>query len=145
MDSINAALASVLQTVQTPGDFFAAGECALHVPLIEVEGIGQIALPLLPAQAAQLIAAAERAPYGRGADTLVDTSVRRTWQISADRVRIRGRHWPSMLDGIVERAAAGLGAGTGVEAELYKLLVYDKGSFSSSIATPRSRRGCSAR
>ena len=92
MDSINDALAAVLQTVQTPGDFFAAGECALHVPLIEVEGIGQIALPLLPAQAAQLIAAAERAPYGRGADTLVDTSVRRTWQISADRVRITRRN-----------------------------------------------------
>jgi hypothetical protein len=129
MDSINAALAAVLQTVQTPGDFFAAGECALHLPLIEVEGIGPIALPLLPAQAAQLVAAAERAPYGRGADTLVDTSVRRTWQIGADRVRIQGRHWPAMLDGIVERAAMGLGAGVGVEAELYKLLVYDEGSF----------------
>jgi predicted 2-oxoglutarate/Fe(II)-dependent dioxygenase YbiX len=129
MDSINDALAAILRTVQTPGDFFAAGECALHVPLIEVEGIGPIALPLLPAQAAQLIAAAERAPYGLGADTLVDTSVRRTWQISADRVRIRGRHWPAMLNGIVERAAMGLGAGAGVEAELYKLLVYDEGSF----------------
>ncbi|MEP7282083.1 MAG: hypothetical protein ABI696_08905 [Rubrivivax sp.] len=115
--------------MQTPGDFFAAGECALHLPLIEVEGIGPIALPLLPAQAAQLIAAAERAPYGRGADTLVDTSVRRSWQISADRVRIWGKHWPAMLDGIVERAAMGLGAGVGVEAELYKLLVYDEGSF----------------
>ena len=34
-----------------------------------------------------------------------------------------------MLDGIVERAAMGLGAGAGVEAELYKLLVYDEGSF----------------
>lgn len=129
MDSINAALSAVLQTVQTPGDFFAAGECALHVPLIEVEGIGPIALPLLPAQAAQLIEAAERAPYGRGADTLVDTSVRRTWQIGVDRVRIKGRHWPAMLGGIVERAAVGLGAGTGIEAELYKLLVYDEGSF----------------
>lgn len=129
MDSINAALAAILQTVQTPGDFFAAGECALHVPLIEVEGIGPIALPLLPAQAAQLIAAAERAPYGRGADTLVDTSVRRTWQIGVDRVCIRGRHWPAMIDGIVERAAMGLGAGAGVEAELYKLLVYDEGGF----------------
>jgi hypothetical protein len=128
-DSINDALAAILRTVQTPGEFFAAGECALHVPLIEVEGIGPIALPLLPAQAAQLIAAAERAPYGRGADTLVDTSVRRTWQIGVDRVRIRGRHWPAMLDGIVERAAMGLGAGAGVEAELYKLLVYDEGSF----------------
>jgi predicted 2-oxoglutarate/Fe(II)-dependent dioxygenase YbiX len=129
MDSINAALAAVLHTVQTPGDFFAAGECALHLPLIEVEGIGPLALPLLPAQAAQLIAAAERAPYGRGADTLVDTSVRRTWQIGADRVRIQGRHWPAMLRGIVARAAMGLGAGVGVDAELYKLLVYDEGSF----------------
>lgn len=129
MDSINDALVAILRTVQTPGDFFAAGECALHVPLIEVEGICPIALPLLPAQAAQLIAAAERAPYGRGADTLVDTSVRRTWQIGVDRVRIKGRHWPAMLGGIVERAAVGLGAGTGIEAELYKLLVYDEGSF----------------
>lgn len=34
-----------------------------------------------------------------------------------------------MLDGIVERAAMGLGAGVGVAAELYKLLVYDEGSF----------------
>ncbi|MBS0445776.1 MAG: hypothetical protein JSR59_07490 [Proteobacteria bacterium] len=83
MDSINDGLASVLQTVGTPGDFFAAGHCALHVPLIEVDGVGPIALPLLPAQAAQLIAAAERAPYGRGGETLVDTAVRRTWQIGA--------------------------------------------------------------
>ncbi|MCK6431915.1 MAG: 2OG-Fe(II) oxygenase [Burkholderiaceae bacterium] len=129
MDSINAALAAVLQTVQTPGDFFAAGECALHLPLVEVDSVGPIALPVLPAQAAQLIAVAERAPYGRGEDTLVDTAVRRTWQIGADRVHIKGRHWNAMLEGVVERASTGLGAGAGVEAELYKLLVYDEGSF----------------
>ena len=129
MDSINAALAAVLQTLQTPGDFFAAGECALHVPLIEVDSVGPIALPVLPAQAAQLIAVAERAPYGRGADTLVDNAVRRTWQIGADRVHIKGRHWNAMLEGVVEMASTGLGAGAGVEAELHKLLVYDEGSF----------------
>ena len=129
MDSINDALAAVLQTVRTPGDFYAAGHCALHVPLIEVEGAGPIALPLLPAQAAQLIGVAERAPYGRGGETLVDTAVRRTWQFGADRVSIAGKHWTAMLDSVVERAATGLGAGAGVVAELYKLLVYDEGSF----------------
>ena len=129
MESINNALADLLQTVQTPGDFYAAGSCSMHLPLIEVDGLGPIALPLLPAQAAQLIAAAERAPYGRGGETLVDTAVRRTWQIGADRVRIAGKHWPEMLAGIVERAATGLGAGTGVVPELYKLLIYDEGSF----------------
>jgi hypothetical protein len=65
-DSINAALAAVVQTVHRPGDFLAAGECALHLPLIEAEGIGPLALPLLPAQAAQLIATAERALWPRG-------------------------------------------------------------------------------
>jgi len=129
MDSINDALAAVLQTVRTPGDFYAAGQCALHVPLIEVEGAGPIALPLLPPQAAQLIGVAERAPYGRGGETLVDTAVRNTWQIGADRVRITGKHWTAMMDSVVERAAAGLGAGAGVVAELYKLLVYDEGNF----------------
>ena len=129
MDSINNALATALQTVRTPGDFYATGHCALHVPLIEVAGAGPIALPLLPAQAAQLIAVAERAPYGRGGDTLVDTAVRRTWQIGADHVRIAGKHWTAMMDSVVESAAAGLGAGAGVVAELYKLLVYDEGSF----------------
>jgi predicted 2-oxoglutarate/Fe(II)-dependent dioxygenase YbiX len=129
MESINDALAAVLQGVRTPGDFFATGHCAMHVPLIEVDGAGPIALPLLPAQAAQIIAVAERAPYGRGGDTLVDTSVRRTWQIGADRVRIAGKHWAAMMDSVVERAAVGLGAGAGVVAELYKLLIYDEGSY----------------
>ncbi len=129
MDSINDALAAILQDVRTPGDFYAVGHCALHVPLIEVDGAGPIALPLLPAQAAQLIAVAERAPYGRGGETLVDTAVRSSWQIGADRVRIAGRHWTAMLDSVVERAATGLGAGGDVAAELYKLLVYDEGGF----------------
>jgi predicted 2-oxoglutarate/Fe(II)-dependent dioxygenase YbiX len=129
MDSINDALADVLRTVQTQGEFCAAGSCPMHLPLIEVDGVGPIALPLLPTQAAQLIATAECAPYGRGGETLVDTAVRRTWQIGADRVRIAGKHWPEMLAGVVERAANGLGAGAGVVPELYKLLVYDEGSF----------------
>lgn len=129
MESINNALADLLQTVQTPGEFYAAGNCPMHLPLIEVDGVGPIALPLLPAQAAQLIATAERAPYGRSGETLVDTAVRRTWQIGADRVRITGRHWPEMLASIVERAGTGLGAGAGVASELYKMLIYDEGSF----------------
>ena len=129
MDSINDALAKVLRTVQTPGDFCAAGNCTLHVPLIEVDGVGPIALPLLSTQAAQLIAVAERAPYGRGGETLLDTAVRRTWQIGADSVRIAGKQWPAMLAGVVDRAATGLGASGAVVAELYKLLVYDEGSF----------------
>ncbi len=127
--TITQKLADILSDVDRPGDFFASGRAEFLAPRIEVEGVGAIALPLLLAQAKQLIKAATRAPYGRGADTVVDTKVRRTWQIEASHVSIGGKHWVDTLDGIVKRAAEGLGVAGPVTAELYKLLVYDKGSF----------------
>lgn len=129
MPTVAEGLAEVLSTVRRPGDFYACGRVEILAPRIEVDGVGPIALPLLPAQAGQLIAAAERAPYGRGTDTLVDTAVRRSWQIGSDRVRIAGKHWPRTLAEIVSSAAEGLGVGELVDAELYKLLIYDEGSF----------------
>lgn len=127
--SITQKLAEVLGDVDRPGDFFVSGRAEFLAPRIEVEGVGPIALPLLPAQAKKLIKAATRAPYGRGADTVVDTKVRRTWQIEASGVSIGGKHWADTLDGIVKRAVEGLGVAGPVTAEPYKLLVYDKGSF----------------
>ena len=122
-------LADILETVDRPGDFYAHGTHAFFLPRIEVDGVGPISLPLLPAQAEQLIAVAEQAPYGRGAETLVDTAVRRTWQIAADRIRLCGRQWEHDLGEIVRRTAVGLGVLEPVNAELYKMLVYDAGSF----------------
>ena len=129
MPGICEELAELLSTVQRPGDFFASGRLELLAPRLTVDGVGQIALPLLPVQAEQLIALAERAPYGRGAATIVDTNVRRTWQIGSDRVRIDGKRWRATLDRVVALAATGLGVDEPVSAELYKLLIYDKGSF----------------
>lgn len=122
-------LAAILRTVDQPGNFFCHGRADFPAPRIEVDGVGPVALPLLPAQARQLIKAATRAPYGRGSETVIDTTVRRTWQIDGVRVAIGGKHWPTTLAGIVARAAEGLGVTGPVTAELYKLLVYDKGSF----------------
>jgi 2OG-Fe(II) oxygenase superfamily len=129
MTSITAELAALLGTVLRPGDFYTSGTFELRAPRLEVEGVGAISLPLLAVQAKQLVAVAERAPYGRGAETVVDTEVRRTWQIGADRVRIAGKHWTGSLDAILARVGEGLGVSEPIEAELYKLLVYDQGSF----------------
>jgi hypothetical protein len=111
----------------------------MAVPRLDVEGVGPIALPLLPVQAEQLIAAAERAPYGRGEETLTDPEVRRTWQIAPDRVRLGGRHWPRTFDTIVARVAEGLGVTHKFEAQLYKLLIYDQGGF--FVPSSRHRKG----
>ena len=93
-------LVEILTTVVRPGDFFFSARTDFPMPRIEVDGVGPIALPLLAAQAKQLIKAATRAPYGRGSETLVDTKVRRTWQIDGVRVTIGGKHWPKTLAGI---------------------------------------------
>jgi predicted 2-oxoglutarate/Fe(II)-dependent dioxygenase YbiX len=132
MPSIAAELAQLLNGVRRAGDFYTFGTCEIFAPSLEVRGVGPIALPLLPVQAEQLVAVAERAPYGRGEQTLVDTNVRRTWQINSDRVQIHGRAWARTLETIVTRVAEGLGVNGPVAAELYKLLVYDEGGFFAS-------------
>ncbi len=123
------AFAAALASVQRPGGFHVAGSFDIHPPRLEVAGVGPIALPLLPAQAEALVAGAEPAPYGRGSDTLVDTSVRRTWQVDAAKVKLTGRKWAEDLASVVERVRVGLAVAGAIEAQLYKLLIYDTGSF----------------
>jgi predicted 2-oxoglutarate/Fe(II)-dependent dioxygenase YbiX len=129
MPALPEGLARALSKAQSPGDFYATGRLDMHPFRLEVDGVGQIALPLLPVQAEQLIAVAEQAPYGRGGETLVDTDVRRTWQADAARVHIGGKRWEEDLGQIVQQTTNGLGVAGRVEAELYKLLIYDAGSF----------------
>ncbi len=127
--SVTDQFANILRDVDRPGDFHVSGRVALPTPRIDVMGVGPLALPVLPTQAEALIKVATRAPYGRGTETIVDTSVRRTWQIEASQVKISGKHWADTLTDIVSRSAQGLGVSEPVTAELYKLLIYEKGSF----------------
>ena len=118
-----------LTSINRAGDYFATGTVTLLAPSMSVAGVGPIALPILPAQGQQLVAVAELAPYGKGPDTLRDASVRNCWQIEPARVRIGGRHWPQTLQAILDQAMAGLGVTGTVEAEFYKMLIYETGSF----------------
>ncbi|MBL8470448.1 MAG: 2OG-Fe(II) oxygenase [Rhodocyclaceae bacterium] len=129
MHPIYAQLPEILRSVRRPGDFYHAGRREMFMPSVEIDGVGPLAFPVLPQQAKQLQEVAEPAPYGQGAHTLVDTAVRRTWQIAAERVRLGGKYWPRDLDAIVQRCAQGLGVADPVVAQLYKLLIYDEGSF----------------
>lgn len=77
------ALESLLLGVRRPGDFFVQGSLETPMPRVEVEGVGVISFPVLESQARQIIDQASRAPHGRGEETLLDESVRKTWQLSA--------------------------------------------------------------
>jgi len=129
MSSIAAALLDCLRSVERPGDFCVGGLREIFMPAIDVEGVGRIAFPLPEAQAERLVAVAEAAPHGRGEETVLDRDVRRTWQIDPRRIEIGGRRWETTLAELVTDAARGLGVEEPVEADFYKLLVYDAGSF----------------
>ena len=129
----HAALEQLLQSVDRPGDFCTHGRLFAPMPRLEVKNVGLLSFPVPDTQVRALIDVAEQAPYGRGADTLVDTSVRNCWQIDASRVRLGGGAWADTLSSIVDAAAAGIGCPPGrLDAQLYKLLVYETGGFFSA-------------
>jgi hypothetical protein len=123
-------LEAVLSDVKRPGDFFVCGAMEMPMPRVEVEGAGTLSFPVTDAQIAALVRRAQRAPYGRGKETIVDTSVRKVWQIAPGKVTISGKSWASNFGNILSKVRAGLGCDdASVSAELYKLLVYDCDGF----------------
>ena len=140
---INNQLVTALSQVQRPGQFYATGKTELALPRITVDGVGILALPFLPQQLPALVAVAEQAPYGRGTETLVDTNVRKTWQIAADQVQITGKYWQNTLNNIVSQVTADLGVTGTVDADLYKLLVTTKAVFLLITAIRKKPKECS--
>lgn len=124
------ALEAILSEVEHPGDFFAAGVLEIPMPRVEVKGAGTLSFPVPPPQIEAMVQHATRAPYGRGEKTIVDTSVRNVWQISSRAVKIGGKSWAASFESILSNVKAGLGChDPEVSAELYKLLVYERGGF----------------
>jgi hypothetical protein len=123
-------LEDLLAGVRRPGDFFVEGSMETPMPRVEVEGVGLLSFPVPQTQIAQLIRQADRAPYGRGEETIVDESVRKVWQLPANQVRVGGKSWEKTFSQLLDTVVEGLGcADATVSAELYKLLVYDPGGF----------------
>lgn len=123
-------LTAALEGLDRPGDYVTSGTIDSAPPLVEVEGVGIISIPVPPEQACALAAAAIKAPYGRGDQTLLDESVRKVRQIAPSAIGISGKQWPNAFKSILAAATEGLGRPKGsLHADLYKLLVYEPGGF----------------
>ena len=123
----------ILQEIDSPGTFAVGGSCdgKLIMPGLVVDGIGPIGLPLSKTQAKELANRCEQAPFGRGAQTIVDTSIRNTFQLAPDSFQITNPAWKNDLATITKSVCQDLGVqyNLKVEAQLYKLLLYEEGSF----------------
>ncbi|KAJ4250573.1 hypothetical protein NW762_011832 [Fusarium torreyae] len=96
---------------------------------ISVNGVGDIPLPLGEFHAQQIIVQARQAPYGKGSDTIVDTTVRNTWELDPSQFQINVPNWPDRVQHICGLVAQKLGINTTVHAEIYKMLLYEKGAL----------------
>ena len=123
-------LSGLIESVARPGDYCVHGRLFAPMPRIEAGTAGVLSFPIPQSQAQALVADADRAPYGRGHETIVDPSVRDCWQLAPARVRMGGRTWADTFGDILDRTTVGLGCPEGsVRAELYKLLIYEPGGF----------------
>jgi hypothetical protein len=92
-------------------------------PSIEIEHLGVMKLPLKRATAKELIAHCHLAPFGKGTQTLVNTKVRKTFELDPRQFRLSDE-WDSAIARTTRLVAVQLGLpAEQLEAKLYKLLV----------------------
>ncbi|MGE5131445.1 MAG: 2OG-Fe(II) oxygenase [Gemmatimonadota bacterium] len=120
-------LARVLGGSQAPGAFSVQLSVPARDVRLTVAGAGPVSFPVRAAQAKRMIACARPARFGRGEQTLMDLSVRDTWEITPDQVTLTGLDWDAILAEV--RDELGLPARARLRAEPHALLVYGKGQF----------------
>eukprot|EP00501_MAST-03F_sp_TOSAG23-6_P002356 GSMAST32.ASY1.ANO1.2461.1 assembled CDS len=123
----------LLSSVEAPGTFAVGDSCKtdLLMPGLTVNGIGRLRLPLSNADVKALARVCRQAPFGRGSKTIIDKKVRNTLQLSPKHFQISNPSWTAQLKTLVKNVCSQMGVSETIEvdAQLYKLLLYEKGSF----------------
>ena len=130
---IKESLEQILSEIQCSGSFLTSGSFKSGInPGLEVPSAGPIGLPLSVEAAKKIIQASHISPYGKGNETLVDESVRKSWELNTDQFSLKNPAWTEQIDTLLQEAVSGLGLmarPTEIKAELYTLLVYEEGAF----------------
>ncbi|KAF2209750.1 hypothetical protein CERZMDRAFT_100156 [Cercospora zeae-maydis SCOH1-5] len=127
-------LLNALEKIQPSGSFASFGTIGQQFvdPTVStIDGEPPIQLPVDEDAAKRLIAASHQAPFGRGSETLIDQSVRRTWELNRDQFRLCNPAYNAMLNHVLGKVRTELGIpqGTSIQAHAYKLLIYEQGAM----------------
>lgn len=124
-------LSGLLQSVRHDGSFATRRTAPSGDLAISVTGVGELSLPVTAAQAKQLRLVARPAKYGRGEQTILDRTVRDTWEVPRSRVRIDKRRWNRTLGPMLDavRDDLGLPETSSFRAQLHSMLLYERGQF----------------
>lgn len=120
----------LMKKIENSGTFSVSGKLDPLFPGLVIKDVGEISLPLSAYQAEEIIKQCEQAPFGFREETIVDTNVRNVWQISPTAVELTNPQWDLVIANACKEVAKQLGlSDCKINFELYKVLVYAKGSF----------------
>jgi hypothetical protein len=119
-----------IEKVDRRGSFSTSGDLPLTMPGLEIAGAGAIRFPLGKTEARALIKRCSQAPYGKGTKTLVDTDVRRVWELGPKQIKFTNPKWDALVASITNRVRLALWLNdTKLRGTSYSLLMYESGSF----------------
>lgn len=128
--SIKYRFENVVSRITSSGSFATfAQSAALVLPGLLIQGFGNVETPISSEQARLLFNHGRQAPFGKGNETLFDTSIRQTQEIDGADIQFQNEDWSNWLNGVVSSAASALGvpaAADTVHAELHKMLIYNE-------------------
>ncbi|EFR04196.1 hypothetical protein MGYG_07203 [Nannizzia gypsea CBS 118893] len=133
-EDIKKRIHQALQTIDSNGDFaYFCGLNGILNPNLHINGLNRVVkLPLSSDDTKAIIDHCHRSPFGKGEETLVDTSVRKCWELNTTEFSITTPEWGNYMKRIVADVIKGLGvadkAGS-IRADPYKLLLYEKDAF----------------
>ncbi|KAH0157794.1 hypothetical protein KCU67_g7769, partial [Aureobasidium melanogenum] len=141
-------LLNYLDNIASSGDFatmksFSKLSVNPHVRLFGADSQEEveIGIPLVLQDAQKLIKVARQAPFGKGEQTIVDTSFRNTWELNPSQFSL-SNEWQPYVDTLMRSACDGLGVKTNdIKAELYKMLLYEKGAMFKPHADSEKTKG----
>ena len=125
-------IVDTLNSVTIPGSFASGGPFQFSAPALKIIGVeGYVGVPVCDCQAKAIKAVCAQAPFGRGQETIVDTTVRNTWELDPSQFTITNPQWSSQLENLatVVKKELGCDPKLSVKCELYKFLLYEQGSF----------------
>ena len=109
MGNLKENILNCLKDLKGSGKFISVHTAEFQFPGLEVKGVGEIAYPINEMQAKALIQVAQKAPFGKGSETIVDSTVRRASEIDASQLTFKGDRWAAFLNKIISKIKPDLG------------------------------------
>jgi len=142
MDDLKKEVLNILLQVKGSGKYLSTLINDFVFPDIEINTIGELSFPINEIQAKALIAIAQKAPFGIGHETIIDTQVRSAWEIDTKELSFNSKQWEKFLSKVITKTKADLGIeNSDVSAHIYKMLIYETGDFFLSHRDSEKEKG----